>query len=408
MFGGSKRNSALGDIKVLDLAGPVGLYCTKLLADLGANVIKIEPPGGHPARRIGPFYRNEPHLEKSLYWFHMNTNKQSITLNLDHREGREILKTLVAEADIMVETTPTGHLEKIGLGYAVLNRINPRIILTSVTPFGQTGPWREYKASDIVGAATGGLLSICGWPELPPMRLAASPAYHQASLQAAVGSLLALASRDTTGEGQHVDVSMQQSVPLCLLVSAPHYFGTGEVRKRTGDEHRSPVHGVFPCSDGYVDFRTRDKDWDILTKWLDSEGMAGDLKGEQWKDPLKRRRRESIRHIDGIFRDFLQKKSKIDIYEEGQARGLEAGAVYTAEEVSKDKQLAARGFFVPLEHEELGQSLTYIGAPFRLSETPWQLDRRAPLIGEHNREVYQRGLGFSVEKLISLKMAGVI
>src|SRR3990167_5892170 len=137
-----RKNTALGDIRVLDLADPIGLYCTKLLADLGADVIKIEPPGGHSARRIGPFYKNEPHLEKSLYWFHMNTNKRSVTLNLSCREGQEILKSLAAKTDIIVETFPPGHMEKAGLGYSTLNQIKPGIIFTSITPFGQTGPWR--------------------------------------------------------------------------------------------------------------------------------------------------------------------------------------------------------------------------------------------------------------------------
>lgn len=401
-------DTALGDIRVLDLTEPIGLYCTKLLADLGADVIKVEPPGGHTARRIGPFYENDPHLEKSLYWFHMNTNKRSITLNLESKDGQEIFKTLVKTTDIMVETFLPGYLDRIGLGYSVLLELNPGLILTSITPFGLTGPWKDYKASDIVGSATGGLLSICGWPDLPPMRLAASPAYHQASLQASVGTLLALSDRDLTGMGQHVDVSMQQSLPLCLLVSSPHYFNTGEIRKRTGDEHRSPVHGIFPCKDGFLDFRSRDKDWESLISWLDSEGLAGDLKDEKWRDPMIRRKRESVQHIDDVFRTFLQNRMKIATYEDGQARGLEVGAVYTAEEVSKDKQLAARKFFIPVEHADLGHTLNYIGAPFRLSETPWHIGHRSPHIGEHNDEVYQKELGLSREHVISLKMAGIV
>ena len=167
----TEQDTLLGDIRVLDLAGPPGVYCAKLLADLGADVIKIERPGGDPLRNIGPFFHDEPDPEKSLYWFQFNTSKRSITLNLDSADGREILEKLVAKADVIVETFPPGHLEQMGLGYGTLRELNPRLILTSITPFGQTGPYQDFKGSDIIAQAMGGLMNLAGFPEDPPLRI---------------------------------------------------------------------------------------------------------------------------------------------------------------------------------------------------------------------------------------------
>ncbi|MCK4722097.1 MAG: CoA transferase, partial [Dehalococcoidia bacterium] len=200
----TEQDALLGDIRVLDLADAKGVYCTKLLADLGADVIKIERPGGDPMRNIGPFFHDEPDPEKSLYWFHFNTSKRSITLNLETADGREVLKKLAKTADVMVETFSPGHLEQIGLGYQTLRELNPRLILTSITPFGQTGPYRDFEGSDMIAQAVGGLMYLPGFPEDPPCRIYGSQAYHSASVQAAVGTMIALYARELTGEGQQV------------------------------------------------------------------------------------------------------------------------------------------------------------------------------------------------------------
>lgn len=165
----------LGDIRVLDLTDQKGVYCTKLLADLGADTIKIEKPGGDPMRRVGPFFHDESDPEKSLYWFHFNTSKRGITLNLETADGREILKRLAGSADVVVETFPPGHLAEIGLGYSVLRQLNPRLVLTSITPFGLTGPHRDFKGSDLIAQAMGGLMYLAGFPEDPPHKLHGSP-----------------------------------------------------------------------------------------------------------------------------------------------------------------------------------------------------------------------------------------
>ncbi|MFC1816884.1 CaiB/BaiF CoA transferase family protein [Thermodesulfobacteriota bacterium] len=407
----SIKPGALSDVRVLDLANPMGIYCTKLFADLGADVIRVEPSGGDPVRNLGPFFKDDVHPEKSLYWFHMNTSKRSITLNLETSDGVSIFKRLAARSDMIVETFKPGYLDSIGLGYAVLSTLNPGLILVSITGFGQTGPWKDYKAPDIVGLAVGGVLHISGWPDLPPTTLGGSQAYHQTSAQAAAGALVALWHSTMTGEGQHVDVSMQQIVPLSHQTNTLSYEKVGRMSQRGGYQHKmSPGigYGVMACSDGYVDIRIQRPRWDDLVKWLDSEGMAGDLKEEKWQDPSYRVKPEAIEHAMEIVGAFLKKRTKREASEEGQRRRLIIMPVNTAKEVAADPQLNARNFFVDVEHPELGTSLKYLGVPYQLSETPARISRRAPLIGEHNWEIYGQELGYSKDELVQLKQMGII
>lgn len=403
-----QKSGPLEGIRVLDLADPKGLYCTKLLADMGADVIKIEPPGGDPVRRIGPFFKDEPHREKSLYWFHYNTNKRSITLNIETIDGKELFKKLSLGADIVVETFTPGVMDEMGVGWRVLSEINPRLILASITPFGQEGPWKNYKASDLVGIAVGGLLSTCGWPERAPEKIGGSQAYHIASAQTVVAILIALYQRTKTGKGRHIDISMHASIPVTLMVSVPVYEKTGNVRARGWDWYTDPANGVFPCKDGYIDFRLRIQRWDDFVSWLGKDGVADELKDEKWKDPWYRQRPENTQKINEIFREFLMRHRKKELYEEGQERGFEVGPVNTIREVAESTQLRARRYFVPVEHPEFGATLEYLGPPFRFSLTPWKIMERAPFIGEHNEEIYLHELGLSRRELTSLAAAGII
>ncbi len=398
----------LTGVRVLDLADEMGLYCTKLLADLGADVVKIEPPGGDAARGRGPFYKDQVHKEKSLFWFHFNTSKRGITLNLETTDGKAIFKRLAAKTDIIVETFPPGVLDKMGIGWETLSQTNPGLILASITPFGQEGPWKDYNASALVGAAAGGLLSICGWPDRAPETIGGSPAYHMASVQAAVGILMAFYERTKTQKGRHVDISLHASVPVTLMISVPVYQRTGQLKLREGDRHSDAGHGIFPCKDGYIDFRLRFQRWDDFVKWLDSDGMAGELKDEVWKDRWYRQRPENVEKIDAKFRAFLLNHNKQELYEDGQKRGFEIAPANTIPEVAGSIQLRNRNYFVPVQHPELGETLTYLGAPFRSSSAPWKITRRAPLIGEHNEEIYLQELGLGPQELISLAEAGVI
>ena len=436
MNGQKDELKALDDIRVLDLAGPMGNYCTKPLADLGADVIKIERPEGDPTRRIGPFFHDEPRPEKSLYFFSSNTSKRSITLNLDTPDGRDIFKKLSKTADIIVETFPPGYLAKIGLGYPVLKKINPRLILTSITAFGQTGPYKNFKGSDLIGLAMSGTLYQMGFPEDPPVSMGGSWAYHVTSAVAAIGTLTALYNRDVTGEGQWVDISMQGAVLRLADWPVSGYTVTKVVTKRSGRELYRGVRDIFACKDGEVVCSALGgaaaKE---MLQWMESEGMVADLRDEKYQDAIAliggiRRTlggmktateaektlglddlpkfADEVRHIEDVWEAFLMTHTKQELFEGAQSRGVRLMPVNDAKDIVNDIHLNARGYFVDVEHPELGATLKYPGPPFRLSETPWEISRRPPLIGEHNIEIYENELGFSKEELAILQAANVI
>ncbi len=428
------RDSALTDVRVLDLAGESGLYCTKLLGDLGADVIKIEPPGGDAVRRVGPFYHDDLDPERSLHFYHFNTSKRSITLNIETEEGRDILAKLVKTADIMVETFAPGYLAENGMGYEELKKINPRLILVSITGFGQTGPHANYVSSDLIGLATGGLLYTIGFPDDPPTTLGASQAYHMASSNAAVGALIALLNRDVTGEGQWVDIAIQGTA-LRLSEMAPYtYWLVGSYRKRSGLEYYRGLRDVFPCKDGRVICSALGGSGaGKMLDWMESEGMVADLrddkyaivmaimtggsfygKGDQNKTRLDVASAklqdfpEEVRHIEEVWESFLMTHTREELFVGAQERGVRLMPVNDVKSLCEDIGLKARKYFVQVDHHELGESLVYPGPPYRLGETPWKISRRAPLIGEHNKEIYQDELGLSEELLESLKSANVI
>ncbi|MBI4329655.1 MAG: CoA transferase [Chloroflexi bacterium] len=378
-------------IRVLDLAGPPGQYCTKLLAQLGAGVIKVEPPAGDPGRRLPPFFHNSVDPQKSLHWFYYNTNKRSITLDLTTSEGVSKLKYLAARSDILVETQRPGLMEEAGLGYADLRRVNSRLIYVSVTPFGQTGPWREFKSCDLVASALGGLLYVCGWPDRAPVRMAGDQSLHLASLHGLAAALIALYQRQFTGLGQHVDVSMHECVPATLMSTIPSYVETGEISKRKGNDRTLAANGLFPCADGFVDVRLRNHRWGDFVAWLDSENMAGDLAEDKWKDPWYRIEPDSLKHIDAAVANFMRSKRRQELYDGGVKRGLEVAPINTAADIAHDPQLIARNFFVDVWHEELHTALPYMRSVLKLSETPVVAPARAPLIGEHNDEILKNG-----------------
>lgn len=248
--------SMLSPYRVLDLAGEPGLFCGKILGDLGADVIKIEPPGGDPARRIGPFFHDDPHPEKSLFWFAYNTSKRGITLNLETADGRDIFVRLVKTADVVVETFAPGYLDRLGIGYADLDRQKPGIIVVSITPFGQTGPYKDWKAPDIVAWAMGGEMAPFGEPDRPPYRISHhSQAYLNAGADGAMGALMAIFHRANTGEGQQVDVSVEEAVVHCTEHITSAWDLRKAIMKRGGEGTagaRTRLTRLWPCKDGYV------------------------------------------------------------------------------------------------------------------------------------------------------------
>ncbi len=404
-------DSALGDVRVLDLTGEMGAYCAKLLADLGADVIKIEPPGGDPARAVPPFYRDEAGLERSLYFLNLNTSKRGITLDLEQPSARDVFKKLAASADIVVESHPPGELDRLGLAYDALAAIKPDIIVTSITGFGQWGPHAHYLAPDIVGVAMAGIMWLAGDPRDPPNLPPAYQGYISASIQAAAGTMMALYHRDLTGEGQRVEVSMQEALLIAEETAMQGWDLNKNVRGRTGGRAALPIAvpgmGPYEANDGWIwgyVGAPGGAPWSELLAWMETEGQANDLGQEPYRgviDQLNLRfltvtvldaaQREqhspTLAHIDDVLRRFVAGKGKWELYEQGQRRRLLIGIVSTPEDLAKNPQLAARQWFQEIEHADLGATLRYPGPPYRLSETPWRIGRRPPLLGEHTGEV---------------------
>ena len=423
--------AALDDVRVLDLAGEIGQYCTKLLADLGADVIKIEPPEGDPVRDLPPFYHDEPGPEKSLYWLNLNTNKRSVTLSIADGEGRKLFEKLVATADVVVESFEPGYLDGLGLGYEGLTKIKPEIILTSVTGFGQTGPHAHYKAPDIVGVAMGGIMWLAGDPQDPPNVPPWRQGYISASIQAAAGTMMAIYHRDVHGEGQHVDVSMQEALSIAQETAMQYWDMLQQLRNRTGAGTILPISipgiGPYECRDGWVyGFvgTPGGAPWSDLLQWMIDEGAAEDLAEEPYHDfcmNLNMRFLTSLMqdpaslgdkikimsHVEQVLRRFVAGKGKWEVYEGAQRKRLLFGIVSTPEDIANNPQLQHRKWLTPIEHPELQDTLSYPGPPYRLSETPWAIRRRPPLLGEHNSEIYS-DLGVRGDELERLHAAGVI
>lgn len=407
----------LSGSRVLDLADEKGLFCAKVLGDIGADVIKIEKPGGDQARNIGPFYHDTPDPEKSLFWFALNANKRGITLNIETADGRDIFKKLIPSADFLTESFPPGYMDKLGLGYSVLSKINPRLIMVAITPFGQNGPYADYKCSDIVAMAVGGFMNIIGDPDRAPLRCSVEQAHFLAGLQAATGAMLAHYYRELTNEGQYVDVSMQESVVACLWDVLTYWELASTPRTREGSLIRRikgrTIHGMFPCKDGYVSWRIYSGQQGRLTQavveMMKKEGTGEEFSDIDWERvDLPETSQEQLYEWEEYFGRFFLKHTKAEL----QQMAMEHGAVLMPSNDVKDllenEQLAARDFWSNVNYPELGISLPHPSCPFKINEASLKISRRAPLIGEHNREIYQEEPGFSEEQIIILKQAGVI
>ena len=402
--------TCLGDIRVLDLSNEKGVYCSKLLAGMGADVIKVEPPGGDPMRTIGPFYHDIPHRERSLHWWHFNTNKRSITLNLESADGREIFKKLVKTADIVVETFHPGYLDRLGIGYDELKRLNPGLVMASITDFGQRGPYRDYKGSDIVDLAMGGFMYPCGHPDTPPAMAYGEQAYHTGATYAAIASLMALYNRDVTGKGQQIDIPIQSCAAFTLEFANLWYIYWGTVLPRRGSRHGSQLPGgtlgnLAPAKDGYVCVFPG-----ILpTDWMDADGMVGDLKNPEWVMKIfLRMTPEEEAYVVKMRDGWSRTHTKLELMEGCQNMHIPWTAVNTLEDLFTDPQLKYRNFFVETEHPELGERFLYAGAPCLMPESPWQRPSRAPFIGEHNVDIYQGELGMTPQELEVLAGGGAI
>jgi len=363
---------------------------------LGADIIKVERPGGDPARNVGPFLNDIPDPERSLSWHAFNTSKRSITLDIESPEGREELKKLVETADFFIESFPPGYLDGLGLGYEALSNINPGLIVTSITPFGQTGPYRDMKASELTLWAMSGTLITCGYPDRAPVGPGTPQAYLHGALHGAVGTALALHGRNLTSKGQHVDVSILEAL-LRLPVTGPQsWLHKRFLSNRAGNRQGYPPHLapllVWPCRGGEIMFNM----WggvfgrlvQRLVDWMNESGRAGHLKDVNWnKLDVMTLSPEDLAANEKAFLAFFAEHTKEELAEEAFKRLFPLAPVRNMAEVFADKQLRARDFLVEVENPALGGKVVYPGAPFKLSETPCTPPTAAPRIGEHNAEI---------------------
>jgi len=409
-----KTDAMLSPYRVLDLTDEKGQLGGKLLGDLGADVIKVEKPGGDPSRNLGPFYHDEVDPEKSLNWFAFNTSKRGITLDIEKPEGQELFKKLVKSADFVIESFPPGYMDSLGLGYSDLEKVKPGIIMIAVTPFGQTGPYRDLKAPDIVLWAMGGRMFSIGDADRPPLRMSHhSQAYIQAALDVGLSAMMALYYRQMTGEGQFVDISIQTA-----LVQSGEVGWDLRQRFQPRGGMRNPgvqITRTWPCKDGLVTWVYMPGTFRAATNvafvnWLDSEGMATDfLKEFDWEEfDYADVTQEIMDRLEEPTAKFFLSHTKLELLEGAVQHRILFYPQFDTADLLESAQLNAREYWVNLEHPELGTTITYPGPFAKLSETPIKISRRAPLIGEHNQGIYEEELGIPAEELSKLKQAGII
>jgi len=400
-----KREYALQGVGVLDLAGEQGGFSSRLLADMGARVIKVEKPGGDQSREIGPFWGDSPDPEKSLFDYFNSANKLGITLDLQNKEGRRIFLELVQRNDIIIESYPPGYLNGSGLGLEVLREKNPSIVVVSITGFGQGGPRKDCLTCDLVASALGGQMFICGQPEKPPIKPFGHQSYYAASLFATVAALIGLREKKGTRKNLSFDVSLQEAVAATLEHVMVRYFNEKTVAQREGGLHWDRGFCLLPCCDGFI-LLSLFQQWPTLVEWMAGENMAEDLVEKKWDD--EEYRREHINHVIEVIGRWTKTHSKQDLFAMGQSLRFPWAPVRAPEDVLHCPQLEARGYFVDVEHHENGGTLRYPGLPFKSGMPVPKKWKPPPKVGEHNHKVYHEELGIPLPELERLHSLSVI
>ena len=383
----------LAGINVIDLAGDPGLFAGRLFGELGADVIRVEPTAGDPSRKRQPFLGGERGIERSLYHQHFNANKRGVTIDVNSERGAELVRRLASTADVLIETASPGAMDTLGLGYEALRVSNRGLLYVTITPFGQAGPFRDYRGSDLIATATSGLMYLNGYPDDPPNLPGAEQAYHMGSLVAASATLVALVGRDRDpgGRGRRIDVSLQEAAAMATLQTANANIFTwlGQIPKRAGLHALTGGRVLYQCRDErWISFMVplgAPSLWDGFVEWMVEEGIAGPLTDEDWGDPAYRQEHADV--SQGIIDELASRHDRADLFHEGQRRRMLVMPVNHARDLVEDEQLIARKFFTSVEHPEFAKALTDVGPPYRFSASPTGNRRRAPLLGEHNEEV---------------------
>lgn len=416
---GHADDTLLARCRVLDCTGVFGSLAGKLLGDLGADVVKVEPPGGDAGRRTGPFAGDRPHPHNSLSWEAFNANKRGITLALDNIDGRALFRALASEADIVIEDWAPGRQDSLGIGYRSIARDHPRVVWASITPFGATGPRSGYRATDLVLMALGGSAYLTGDADRPPLRCTLPLSHAHAGAEAAAACLLTLSGLASTGQGQHIDVSMQETVAWTTMDALPMWWlerrdmtrgRWGRYNEQTGVWGKS----VWRCKDGYVTFGlyagpARGRGTRAIVEWMAGEGRASPaLRAIDWTSPdAAPREQASYDSMAGEVEAFFETKSVAELYEQAARDRVLLAPICTAEQVLGSPQLTARGYFRELE-EGVAPGARYPGYPVRMAGLAIGVRRRAPRPGEHNVEIYCGELGITRAELATLKAAGAL
>ena len=400
---------ALSDVRILDLTRHVaGPFCTKMLADYGADVIKVERPNdGDVTRRMGPFPDDIPHPEKSGLFLHLNTNKRGVTLNLRSATGKRMLLELVKQVDVVVENFAPRVLPSLGLAYEDLEQINPQVILVSISNFGQTGPYRDYKASEIVLHGMGGNLRSLGLPEREPVKYGSHVALRQAGLIGAAATMAALFTREARGEGEHVDVAIVETQAGSQDRRAPQLITAQFVNQVF--PRRAPgatmASGTFPCKDGYVNVTGGGN---RFPRALEMIGRPELIEDPRFATPEARLVLENSEAFNReALMPWLMQHTMQEVWSIAQKAHVLSGPIYTSKTLMEDNHFRDRGMWVEIDHPIAGR-YTYPGRPIIMGESPWQLRRPAPQLGEHNEEVYGEALGYESQDLARLRGVGVI
>ncbi len=394
---------ALDQVTVLDLTQYIaGPYCTKLLADYGAHVIKVERPGsGDPARHMGPFFRNEPHPDKSGLFLHLNANKHSVTLDLKGAAGRRAFLQLVEEADILVESFAPRVMPSLGLDYQVLQKVKSALVMTSISNFGQTGPYRDFNSSEIVTYALGGPMYATGIASREPVKPGGSVLQYHAGATAASATMIALWAAEQSGLGDHVDISLMrvqasnQDRRSTMLI-AYQYTGLISTRSEAGGQRLGA--GVRPCADGYVALGGDGPRFERAARMI---GRPDLLEDHRFKDSMARAQPGRSEEFDEYLLPWLLERTKLQVFQEAQAHHVSAGPINTTADLLTDPNIRGRRFWTTVKHPATG-AVIHTGRPFIMAETPWRISTPAPRLGEHNREVLMGRLGMGSQEVASL------
>jgi crotonobetainyl-CoA:carnitine CoA-transferase CaiB-like acyl-CoA transferase len=393
---------AVSGVKVLDLSEDIaGSFCARLLADYGADVLKVEPPAGAALRRMGPFFHDDPHPEKSLFFLVLNLNKKGATLNLATAAGRSILIQLVSQVDVIIESFHPGYLASQGLGYETLEQVNPSLILTSITPFGQYGPYSQYQGEEIVSYAMGMIMSISGIQGREPLKHGGFQAQYEGGLNGAAATAMALFLQENTGQGQHIDVSVTECVASTMMATQTMYPFIGGIQPRRRPKG-SMLGNPMPCADGWVIAQTGGG-----ASW---EDMAGFFQAPEMLEPRFADRAQRVQHaeeLDEVIVNAIKDRGKWELFNKAAQARMLFGLVQTPLELANCPQLESRQFYQEVEHPVIGK-IKVPAVLFNFSLTPYMLWASAPTLGQHNQEIYSEGLGYSRQDLCRLRQLNVI